>query len=49
MRTRMKRWALIASGVVLLLFIASVIAFQFAIRAMKSQIESALGPHGEVK
>ena len=49
MRTRMKRWALIASGVVLLLFIASVIAFQFAIRAMKSKVESALGPHGEVK
>ncbi len=49
MRTRMKRLALIAGGVLLLLFIASVIAFQFAIRAMKSQVESALGPHGEVK
>ena len=49
MRTRMKHWALIAGGAFLLLLIAGVIAFQFAIRAMKSQVENALGPHGEVK
>lgn len=49
MSTRTRRWLLTIGGILAVLLIAAFAAFQFAIKALKSQVEQALGPHGEVK
>lgn len=46
--TRMKRWALIALAVAALLALAAAIGLHFAARALKQQIQQALGPEAEV-
>jgi hypothetical protein len=49
MSTRTRRWPLIVGGIVAALLIAAFAAFQVGIKALKSQVEQALGPYGEVK
>ncbi|MBK7421915.1 MAG: DUF748 domain-containing protein [Propionivibrio sp.] len=49
MSTRARRWTLIIGSTFIFLLIAGLAAFQFAIHALKGQVEKALGPHGEVK
>lgn len=49
MSTRARRWILIVGSCCVVLLIASFAAFQFAVHALKGQVEEALGPHGEVK
>ena len=44
-----RRWPLIVAGTLVVLLVVAFAAFQFAIRALKGQVEQALGPHGEVK
>jgi hypothetical protein len=44
-----RRWPLIVAGILVALLIAAFAAFQFAIKTLKSQVEQALGPYGEVK
>jgi hypothetical protein len=46
---RSKRWTLIIASSVIVLLLAGFLAFQFAVRSLKGQVEKALGPHGEVK
>ena len=43
-----RRWPLIVAGTLAVLLIVAFAAFQFAIKSLKSQVEQALGPHGEV-
>src|ERR1035437_9210877 len=49
MSTRSRRWFLIIGGSFVALLIIGFAAFQFAIHALKSQVEKALGPYGEVQ
>jgi len=49
MSTRSKRWLLILGGSLVALLIIGFAAFQFAIHALKGQVEKALGPYGEVQ
>ncbi len=49
MNTQARRWTLIVSFSFAVVLIGGFAAFQFAIQALKGQVESALGPHGEVK
>ena len=43
-----RRWPLIVTGTVVVLLVVAFAAFQFAIKSLKSQVEQALGPYGEV-
>jgi Domain of Unknown Function (DUF748) len=49
MSTRSRRWLLILGGSFVALLIIGFAAFQFAIHALKGQVEKALGPYGEVQ
>jgi len=49
MATLTRRWTFIIGGTLIALLITGFAAFQFAIHALKGQVESALGPQGEVK
>ena len=49
MSARTKRWLLILGGSLVALLIIGFAAFQFAIHALKGQVEKALGPYGEVQ
>jgi hypothetical protein len=49
MALRKHRWKLLVGGSLAVLLIATFAAFQFAIHALKGQVEKALGPQGEVK
>lgn len=49
MNPQAKRWTLIIGITFAALLIGGFAAFQFAIQALKGQVERALGPHGEVK
>lgn len=49
MSTRSKRWLTILGGSLVGLLLIGFAAFQFAVHALKGQVEKALGPYGEVK
>ena len=49
MSTRSRRWLLILGGSLVALLVIGFAAFQFAIHALKGQVEKALGPYGEVQ
>ncbi len=49
MSTKTRRWTLIIGTILAALLIVGFAAFQFAIQALKGQVEKALGPQGEVK
>ena len=49
MSARTKRWLLILGGSLVALLIIGFAAFQFAVHALKGQVEKALGPYGEVQ
>ena len=49
MSTKARRWTLIIGITLVAILIAGFAAFQFAIQALKGQVEKALGPQGEVK
>ena len=49
MRNKTRRWTLIIATAVVVLLIVGFVAFQFAVRSLKGQIEKVLGPQGEVK
>lgn len=49
MSTKTRRWTLIIGATLAAVLIAGFAAFQFAIQALKEQVEKALGPQGEVK
>lgn len=44
-----RRWPLIVAGTLAAFLVVAFIAFQVGIKALKSQVEQALGPYGEVK
>ena len=44
-----RRWTLILGSLLVAILIAGFAAFQIGIRTLKGQIETALGPQGEVK
>ena len=44
-----RRWTLILGSLLVVILIAGFAAFQIGIRTLKGQIETALGPQGEVK
>ena len=44
-----RRWPLIVAGILAVFLITAFVAFQIAIKTLKSQVEQALGPYGEVK
>lgn len=46
---RSRRWIWIVAGLIALLLLAGVLAFQFAVHVLKEQIVAALGPRGEVR
>jgi uncharacterized protein involved in outer membrane biogenesis len=45
---KLKRWAIIAAGTLVVLAGAALLGLHFATKALKSQVEQALGPHSEV-
>jgi hypothetical protein len=49
MALRTPRWILLTGGSLAVLLVTAFAAFQFAIHALKGQVEKALGPQGEVK
>ncbi len=49
MRNTARHWTLILCSLLVVVLIAGFAAFQFGVRALKGQIEKALGPQGEVK
>lgn len=49
MTTKPRRWSLIIGSALAVVLIGGFVAFQFAIQALKGQVEKALGPDGEVK
>jgi len=49
MSTPKRRWLLIIGGTLITLLIAGFASFELGIRALKTQVEQALGPYGEVK
>ncbi|MEI7430053.1 MAG: DUF748 domain-containing protein [Betaproteobacteria bacterium] len=49
MATPTRRWTFIIGGTLIALLITGFAAFQYAIHALKGQVESALGPQGEVQ
>lgn len=49
MSTKKRRWPLILVGTLVALLIAAFATFQLGIKALKTQVEQALGPYGEVK
>jgi hypothetical protein len=49
MSTRSRRWLLILGASLVALLVIGFAAFQFAIHALKGQVEKALGPYGEVQ
>ena len=49
MTTRVRRWMLIIVSLTIILAVAAFAAFQLAVRSLRSEVESALGPHGEVQ
>lgn len=49
MRTKTRSRTLVIGITLAAVLIAGFAAFQFAIQALKGQVEKALGPHGEVK
>jgi len=49
MSKQTRRRLLIIAGILIAALIAAFAVFQFAIKALKSQVEQALGPHGEVQ
>jgi hypothetical protein len=46
--SRIRRWAVIAAGIVIGLAVLSAVAFRFALQSVREQIAAALGPGAEV-
>lgn len=46
--SRLSRWLLWLSALIVVLALAVVIGFHFATKALKTKVEEALGPHGEI-
>lgn len=46
--SRIKRWLPWLGGILVVLAIALVAGFHFATKALKTKVEEALGPHGEI-